>query len=197
MNEMLQQTLLKPTPRRYTPSALLAVFLIGVIFGAGGYGFFSKASILSFEETEKEISQKEDVVAVDGGIEEKTKKDKPAPLKVSVSGNNTLVVNDQVAGKRVIMSMVLISQNGWVAIHEIAPDGTFGKILGAQRLEKGQHFSEVIDLLRETKGGSKYAAVLHADDGDSMFDFRREIPVRNVAGDFVESRFFAIFGGPN
>src|SRR3989344_2684273 len=45
------------------------------------------------------------------------------------SGENSFIAIDQSAGPLVIMSMVSLSQSGWVAIHEETPEGAIGNIL--------------------------------------------------------------------
>ncbi len=107
-------------------------------------------------------------------------------------GEYSLVVADQKAGFSVIMSMVLLSQSGWVAIHEEGEMGGVGNILGARRFSEGKYFGSAIDLLRETEGEKNYYAVLHEDDGDSMFNFEIEKPALDSFGAVIMEKFIAL-----
>ncbi|MBI2109257.1 MAG: hypothetical protein HYT93_03725 [Parcubacteria group bacterium] len=107
-----------------------------------------------------------------------------------VSGDNSLVVEDQRPGFSVIMSMVSLSESGWVAVHEETNEGTMGNILGARRFAEGKYFGSTVELLRATESGSAYYVVLHSDDGDSIFDFTIEAPARDHSGALIVERFF-------
>lgn len=107
----------------------------------------------------------------------------------------SLVVVDQTAGLSVGMSMVSLSQDGWIAIHEKTEDGDMGNILGARRFLEGKYFGSVIDLLRGTESGKTYYAVLHIDDGDSIFDFETEVPARDSSGALIAAQFTAVYSG--
>lgn len=109
----------------------------------------------------------------------------------AVLGENSLVVNEQNSGLSVVMSMVLLSQSGWVAVHEETPEGAMGNILGARRFAEGTYFSSSIDLLRATEGGRMYYAVLHGDDGDNTFNFETEVPARDASLALIAAKFIA------
>ncbi len=104
---------------------------------------------------------------------------------------NVLVASTQNAGDSVVMSMVAIAQDGWIAVHDVLPDGSHGAILGARRFAAGTYFGERVELLRATRPGSTYAAVLHADDGDALFDFTIEEPVRDEFSSRIAEVFLA------
>ncbi|MDP3725571.1 MAG: hypothetical protein Q8R36_00060 [bacterium] len=108
------------------------------------------------------------------------------------TGEYSLVVADQKAGFSVIMSMVLLPQSGWVAIHEEGEEGNIGNILGARRFTEGKYFGSAIDLLRETEGEKKYYAVLHEDDGNNVFNFEIEKPALDSFGAVIMEKFIAL-----
>ncbi len=107
------------------------------------------------------------------------------------SDDNLLVASDQPAGLVVVMSMVSLSKSSWVAIHESNADGVPGNILGARRFEAGQYFGSTIELLRGMQTGTTYHALLHFDDGDSFFDYEKEVPIKDPLGKFITTEFIA------
>ena len=89
---------------------------------------------------------------------------------------DTVEVSAQKAGDTVHLTKVVLTNSGWVAIHERATDGTLGAILGAARFDTGIWQGEVV-LLRTTVSGRQYNAVVYHDDGDKEFDFKKDIVV--------------------
>ena len=188
---------------RWFTGPTFAMFLIGVAAGVslnsfvGGAPFGdevveseSSEEVLA-ETTEGEVAGKvtEDVTKSLGAVlfgGKDTKKSAPV-----VEGENLLVVSNQPAGTIVVTSMVSLGASGWVAVHENNADGSFGKILGARRFNAGKYFGESIELLRATVEDNSYYVVLHADDGDTMFDFSTETPVKDKGGSFVSGTFIA------
>lgn len=175
-------------------------FLVGVAFGFGGYwlildggagGKFFVGSILTpTQETEnskndaqEENSSKEVLVLA-------TKEVFPIAI-----GNNFLVVSPQPAGSTVIMSMISLEMDGWIAIHEDVGDGTPGSILGARRFNTGRYFGEPIELLRNTQEGEVYFVMLHGDDGDGEFNHEVEIALKDPTGNFIQEKFLATSSG--
>jgi len=175
--------------------SIVSAFFVGIVVGFGAYwiiidqGFANKifvyntSEIIVSEETRQgsgtEITQEEPTTS--------------RVLSLVAQGENILVVSDQPAGEEVIMSMVSLGlgQSGWVAIHEVDVDGAPSNILGARRFGAGKYFGEKIELLRGTREGEVYVAVLHADDGDSEFDYKREIPLEDLSGNLIISEFLA------
>ena len=80
-----------------------------------------------------------------------------------------LSVLDQRAGMTAVVESVTVPPPGvWVAIHELR--GTeLGNVLGAARVRVPSS-NIVVELLRGTEGGERYAAALYRDDGDDLFD---------------------------
>ncbi len=120
--------------------------------------------------------------------------ERPDAREISFLAGDTdmIIAVDQESGMSVILSMVSLEESGWVAIHEELLDGSFGAILGARRFGPGKQFSPLIELLRSTESGRPYVAALHADDGDSVFDFKKEILVKNSRSEFVSARVFTL-----
>lgn len=116
------------------------------------------------------------------------KNDTSAPI---AEGENLLVVSNQPAGERVVVSMVSLAMNGWVAVHESYADGSLGNILGARRFDAGKYFGETIELLRNTMEDGAYMLVLRSDDGVAGFDHTREMLVKDKAGNLISGTFIA------
>ena len=114
----------------------------------------------------------------------------PPADSLLLSGPNAIAVNDQKPGLQVGVSMVVLSQDGWVVIHE-SEDGKPGRILGAKRFSVGTGLPGTVELLRPTEEGKVYFAMLHADDGDRQFDHAKDLPVKDPQGNAILMRFVA------
>lgn len=110
--------------------------------------------------------------------------DRPEP--VSVDGD-AVVVNDQPAGPIVEVTMLTLSEPGWVAVYE-DNNGTPGNVLGAARFEEGIHLGE-ISLLRSTEPGKTYYLILHADTNNREFDLKKNPLVVDANGTSIRSTF--------
>ena len=82
-------------------------------------------------------------------------------------------VTNQPAGALVVVKHVDASLPTWIAIREVVGQ-TVGNILGA-RLVAQSSDDVSVDLLRSTDADSKYQIYLYQDDGDSIFDFERDL----------------------
>lgn len=108
----------------------------------------------------------------------------------TLTGGNTLAVNDQAPGNKVAVAMVNLVKDGWVAVHEEL-DAKPGNILGAQRFGAGAGQSGAVELLRPTEEGRVYFAMLHYDDGDRQFDHTKDLPITDPQGNIILMRFVA------
>lgn len=160
------------------------VFIIGVSVGFGLYWFVQNVSPFSLLE---ERTTPPEVIVEESGDLENQEQPGALPPRV-VEGEGVVVVNDQPAGNKVIVSMISLDAGGWIAIHEGTKD-SLGVILGARRFDEGKYFGETIELLRATERGMSYIAVLHSDDGDSDFDFKRELPLKDISGELIAEEF--------
>jgi len=103
---------------------------------------------------------------------------------LSLSWKDTIEVSDQLAGEKVLIKAVSLSEPSWVAIQETSS----GKILGAQFFEAGESVGEV-DLLRGTTIGGTYLAVLRKDDGDKTFDLKKDVEILDSNGKTISVLF--------
>lgn len=187
---------------RWFTGPTFTTFLIGLIIGFSVNSFFGSPllpgdGVVSDDaDTTENTAALEDVLDTgkatnkadgDGSL---TGEKAVVPSSVA-SGENILVVSNQPAGDKVVVSMVSIAMNGWVTVRETDANGALGNILGARRFNAGKYFGETVELLRGTKEDAVYAVVLHADDGDREFDYTREVPLKDKNGNLVSGTFTA------
>ncbi|PIR69396.1 MAG: hypothetical protein COU47_03435 [Candidatus Niyogibacteria bacterium CG10_big_fil_rev_8_21_14_0_10_46_36] len=102
-------------------------------------------------------------------------------------GHSSVSVDDQRAGESVFIALATLSRGAWVAIHE-DQDGMPANILGARYFPGGKT-AGTVELLRGTVPERAYYAVIHADDGDREFDFRRDEALQDPFGNLIMSAF--------
>lgn len=88
---------------------------------------------------------------------------------------------DQSAGTTTIVSVYSVPDLVWVAIR----DGDGVRILGAKLFHMGTYRESKVPLLRPTVPGGHYEAVYYMDDGDSIFDPKKDTLVDNSLSKFV------------
>ena len=91
-----------------------------------------------------------------------------ASAEQTVASGETISVNDQTAGMSVVVGAVTLTKPSWVAIRD-----TKGWVLGAAWLSASATAVSV-PLLRATKTGETYQAVIYVDNGDKMFDLHAD-----------------------
>jgi len=116
-------------------------------------------------------------------------------------GGSTLTVTDQVSGGTVLIDSVLLAKDAWVVVHEDR-DGMIGNILGAQYLQAGSYESVIVTLLRDTMPETRNYVTIYIDDGDRLFDYKKDSMVTNESGGPIavafqtHARNVDIMGGP-
>lgn len=183
----------KTKQTKYSKKNLIISFLIGVIIGAGGYYLVINSKVLNITKKKDTDTKKEvtNTVANDKEIKNTTNnKTNVIVVDKKVSSKSSITVSDQPAGLRVVVDSVTLEGSGWIAIHE-DNDGKLGNILGAQRFDAGT-YKGLVDLLRNTVEGGVYYAVLYSDNGDNLFDHKKDAIVTDKSGKVVKSTFNAI-----
>lgn len=89
---------------------------------------------------------------------------------------DTIIVTDQKAGARVVVDGINVSQPVWVVVSEDS-NGRPARILGAQVFKPGEYIGEVA-LLRATIPGNVYHAIIYTDNGDGVFDYKEDSPMK-------------------
>jgi len=96
----------------------------------------------------------------------------PQNLYNTVSATDSVLVLDQKAGNLVFIQHIDASVPTWVAVRDVA-DGVVGNILGAEMITTATDDLPVT-LLRSTVVGQKYAVFLYQEDGDGVFNFKKD-----------------------
>jgi hypothetical protein len=87
-------------------------------------------------------------------------------------------VSDQPAGPTVVVSEMKSSATStWLAVREQNGD-LLGQILGARRIDAESATGVSIELLRSTIPSLMYAVVLYADDGNGIFEYATDTPIK-------------------
>lgn len=118
--------------------------------------------------------------------------EKLASLASAMSGENSITVSDQEASNTVTLDEVVFENDAWVAIHE-ERDGGPGNVLGAAWFPAGKNIDAKVELLRGTKEGNTYYAMLHEDVGaDHKFDTKIDKTILGDDGKPVMVEFMAV-----
>ena len=115
-----------------------------------------------------------------------SKSDATSTPSTVASGSDSVSVVDQSAGKAVAVADVSLAKDGWVAIEDN------GWVLGAAWFPAGDHKNVTVSLLRATKAGSTYKAVLYYETtGDHNFDLHKDTLVTKADGSALSVAFLA------
>ena len=86
-------------------------------------------------------------------------------------GENAIYVAEQPPGSNVNVSVATIGAPGYVVIHEVEQNDKPGAIIGASALlTSGEHTDIVIKTSQPLTNDQSYIAMLHADNGNGVFD---------------------------
>jgi len=111
------------------------------------------------------------------------------PPFMQAQGTYELLISDQKAGAYAIIANVSVPQNAWVAIHNEIK-GAPGVILGARRFRTGTYTNEQVKLfIAPLEAGKTYYAMMHGDDGDSVFDYQKDLPLQDSSGKVIMMKF--------
>lgn len=136
----------------------------------------------------KQISEQESPIPVKENVQEQVTVQKEEVG--TLIRNDAVVVPDQKAGTRVIVSYVVFDDDGWVVIHE-GTASHIGNALGATRFDAGEG-SGVVELLRPIVAGSIYRAILYHDNGDREFSLDTDFPFLQNGNQPVVTMFKAL-----
>jgi hypothetical protein len=181
------------------------LFVIGALVGLGADRIYMKRnSAPSSRQMEQNPAENKEGMAgvdltIDQGISEESVAKKPEAIgdmmgpsfdgPVSTPGQNSVLVDDQKPGDKVMIKSVTLETAGWVVIHD-DNNAKPGHILGAHRFNAGTYTGQV-ELLKNTEEEKVYYAMLHADNGDRQFDYRTDLPTKDQIGNPVMMRFVA------
>lgn len=106
----------------------------------------------------------------------------------TMTSQNTLTVSDQNPNAvAVVIDSATLSAPGFVVVHEDT-DNAPGVVSGnSSLLTAGTHTN--VSVIATTLPGRYYWAMLHADNGDGIFNASTDQPLKNAAGENVMARF--------
>jgi hypothetical protein len=131
-----------------------------------------------------------DTVATTTG--EKTALDVTAPAPTvrpttasAIASGETVTIDDQPAGETVALSQATLKAPSWIAVRDTA-----GRVLGAHWFATSVE-NQTFSLLRATKAGEVYQAVIYVDNGDKKFDLHADTLLTSSEDAPVSSTFRA------
>jgi hypothetical protein len=180
----------------YLVIAILAIWIIASYMSESKEDVDSDEKAVAGEESNlKDIGMPVPGAEGEGVVETVVEAGAPAGenkgviVSATIPSKALINVVDQKPGIMVSIGSVDMPADGWVVVHEDR-NGTPGNILGAQRFDAGSYAGGQIELLRTTLIGGQYYVMLHADDGDKLFDHKLDLPLAPTAG-IVTATFFA------
>ena len=117
---------------------------------------------------------------------------------VEIISINNIDVPDQAPGSEIFIGTVLLKTDeagGFVIIHRATEDGEAGDIIGvSQYLSPGvtENFVVALNEGEVVEIDETVIAMLHADDGDGVWNSETDISIINSEGDAVMSMFTII-----
>lgn len=108
-----------------------------------------------------------------------------ASAPTDIAGGETVSTVDQAAGLHALISQATLKRASWIAIKD-----TRGWVLGAGWFAtSGENLS--VPLLRATKAGEVYQAVVYVDNGNKKFDLHADTLLTSAEGAPLSSTFRA------
>ena len=80
-----------------------------------------------------------------------------------------------------------LAVTGFIAIHADNNGAPGAYVGGSKILSAGTHINETIIIT--TTPGSYYFAMLHADNGNVIFEAEKDLPIKNSSGEIIMARF--------
>lgn len=116
---------------------------------------------------------------------------KPTVASNGTSSWSGVTLNDQPAGRAVVVANIALGKAAWVSVREILPSGDLGKVLGAVRRDAGVYTNLVVDLVTATIPNKSYALVLYADSGSKTFSSKSLTIIPGMDGKEAVTDFLA------
>jgi hypothetical protein len=105
------------------------------------------------------------------------------------SNSSTIFVTDQKAGSFVTVSNIALEKETWVAVGEDNGNGKIEKLLGASLFFNGTKGAVEVSLLRPTESGKDYHVIFYTDDGDRIFDLKKDQLWNDENGGILAMKF--------
>lgn len=146
---------------------------LGLVVGLiAGYAVFNDQTAYAPERDKNNVIGKSKMAAVEGSI----------------------ILDSQVSGSTVFVRTAKNNVPAWITVRD-NNGGTPGNILGAQYLKAGEHEDFEIELQRALEMGRSYLVLFHNDDGDRIFDHKKDLPAKDASGKISYTKFEVGVGG--
>lgn len=165
---------------------LFTTFIVGLVIGFFGGSWYFTDTVL-FWTTKSSDKEKTNIVS----NTPVGSSDNVSSSGITTGGGNSVSVNDQIAGDRVLLETITLQSSGWVVVHEDM-EGSLGNALGARRFDPGTYADGYVELLRNTETDKLYYVVLYADDGDKEFNIKTDMQIKNTSGALILDTFHTI-----
>ena len=163
---------------------ILAIF--GVI--AGGFYLLSQQNAAIYENIYLENAGLLNVIATSTASTTESfvkEADQETEEENKTIKKELIYIGKKNPGKNIDIDVVVLKKGGFIIIYENTFEPT-GELLAISKyLPKGEHIKVPLRLFREVKNGEVFTAMLHADDGDKIFDLSNDSPVRDNKGEGV------------
>jgi len=172
------------------------VYLVGVLclligFGVGYLVFADKSDSGELENDDSDTTDVTDATKDDSALGSAT----TVVVDPIVVTSTSITVEDQNFGDSVIIKSLNLGITAWVVVYEDNA-GVPGSILGAHIYDAGEIANAPIALLRGTNADSVYYVKVQGDDGDRVFDYKKDVPVVDGSGKEIMSTFRTWSGTP-
>lgn len=164
----------------------VAIIVLLVLLGVVTWWFMAKNNEVN-EVAESNTQQTTDELPTD---------DPTQPIPEG-SATNQLPANtdaiaalDQVAGTSVTIDNYVISQPGYIVIHEVASNGSAGAIIGQSGLLAAGRGQD-LEVRANISANKSYIAMLHYDNGDKKFNASQDQPAMN-GSNMITAKFSAV-----
>ena len=168
---------------------ILVLIIFGVI--AGGFYLLTQQENVVYENIYSEEIESSNVTATGtASMTENFVKETEQELEKESNESKTIekeliYMGKKNSGKNIDIDIVILKKGGFVIIYENTFEPT-GELLAISKyLPKGEHIKVPLRLFREAKDGEVFTVMLHADDGDKIFNLSKDTPVRDSNGEGI------------
>ena len=159
---------------------ILIITIFGVI--AGGFYLLSQQKITEYENIYLEETGLLTATSTASTTENFAKEIEQEPEEDKKIEKELIYIAKKNPGRNIGIDVVILKKAGFVIIYENTFEPT-GELLAISKyLSAGEHTKVPLRLFREAKDGEVFTVMLHADDGDKIFDLSKDAPVRDDKG---------------
>jgi hypothetical protein len=171
---------LQPQPENASAATkVIVALIIGLLIGFAAGAFWQERRLSSVAVSPDET------MTENGGTQKELAANGVASVSSAVApAGFSLFAEDQNAGAAAVVARVSAREPVWVAVREERA-GALGNILGAQKIQAGQHENVSVELLRPTSRGAAYFVVLYSATGTPAFNYRVDVLIEGVEGRFT------------